>query len=342
MNDYQPLDLSPFRNAGTELYPPNTAPPLGEQQFHGLPFQVGEGPQSFIRLDEAPVVVPVGQTARHILFAHALLESRLMEGEPVGRVVATYTICYADGERLEVPIRERFEVAIVPTGWGQLPFRSVPDQKNGLHPRNEGKWGSAGHRQTEATQAWPKGYYLWDWENPHPDRELAAVELRGAGRTFVVAAITLGHLDEEPLCREAATEVLIYLPQAGDAEKPFALEVEVDRGVATYPYALPRSDGDAFLADPQKGWGEAQNEASAPAYVEIAATPSATVTVKSGGEELGQARWGELQATGVAEGERVRLEVVGAGRNWVHTTVLDDETGKPVPCRVHFRSPRGI
>src|SRR2546422_4274420 len=24
------------------------------------------------------------------------------------------------------------------------------------------------------------------------------------------------------------------------------------------------------------------------------------------------------------------------------STVLDDETGRPVPCRVHFRSPRGI
>jgi hypothetical protein len=38
----------------------------------------------------------------------------------------------------------------------------------------------------------------------------------------------------------------------------------------------------------------------------------------------------------------VRLELLGTGRNWVRTTVIDDETGQPVPCRVHFRSPDGI
>jgi hypothetical protein len=34
--------------------------------------------------------------------------------------------------------------------------------------------------------------------------------------------------------------------------------------------------------------------------------------------------------------------VVDPGRNWVRTTVLDDATGKPLACRIHFRSPDGI
>jgi hypothetical protein len=38
----------------------------------------------------------------------------------------------------------------------------------------------------------------------------------------------------------------------------------------------------------------------------------------------------------------VRFEIIDTGRNWVHITVLDDETGLPVPCRVHFRSARGV
>src|SRR6476646_7080319 len=83
--------------------------------------------------------------------------------------------------------------------------------------------------------------------------------------------------------------------------------------------------------------------ASRPAYVEIAATPSATVTVSQGEEVLGQARWGELEAQGtVAPSPRLRLELIDPGRNWVYTTVIDDETGRPVPCRVHFRSPEGV
>ena len=36
------------------------------------------------------------------------------------------------------------------------------------------------------------------------------------------------------------------------------------------------------------------------------------------------------------------MQVVEDGRNWVHTTVVDDATGQPMPCRVHFRSPHGV
>src|SRR5262249_27113634 len=39
---------------------------------------------------------------------------------------------------------------------------------------------------------------------------------------------------------------------------------------------------------------------------------------------------------------KVRVTRVEEGRNWVETIVVDDETGRPVPCRVHFRSARGV
>src|SRR2546428_14156454 len=34
--------------------------------------------------------------------------------------------------------------------------------------------------------------------------------------------------------------------------------------------------------------------------------------------------------------------MVELGRNWVRTTVIDDATGEPVPCRIHFRSHSGV
>jgi len=346
MPDYESLDLGVFRNAGAEVYPEGTTVPVGEQLFHGLPFSIGEAKRSLVRIEDTPVRVPVGKTALRILFAHALLESQLPEGEPVGRTVATYAFEYVDGERLEVPIRERFEVAVVPTPWGQLPFLAVPDLKDALMPRHEGPWAQAGYRQTEVRQSWPAGYYLWAWENPHPERPLAAVELRGAGRLFVVAGITLGHLDEEPFCRDGAREVVLSITDEAEAASPFALEVEVDRGVATYPHALPitptpQHPSTSTAALPP-GWGDTPNPTGSPAYVEIAALPSATVTVKNEGRALGSARWREVREGGSVEAGKVRLEVVSTGRNWVHTTVLDEATGKPVPCRVHFRTPRGI
>jgi hypothetical protein len=42
------------------------------------------------------------------------------------------------------------------------------------------------------------------------------------------------------------------------------------------------------------------------------------------------------------ETDRVRVQIVEDGRNWIRTTVVDEETGRPVPCRVHFRSTDGV
>jgi len=72
--------------------------------------------------------------------------------------------------------------------------------------------------------------------------------------------------------------------------------------------------------------GEPQNEHSSPAYTEIAAIPSATVTLTSSGETLAAVPWAELQARGAVETPRARLEVADPSRNWVRVNVLDDTT----------------
>ncbi|HEU4745580.1 MAG TPA: hypothetical protein VFS61_10100, partial [Anaerolineales bacterium] len=144
MRDYQPLDLAQFCNVGTEFMKEDAQPVTGNQSWHGLPFAVGGAKPDPARCligfgsdEEAGVTIPVGAAARYIVFAHALLESRVREGESIGRVVANYSFCFSDGQVERVPIRERFEVALVPTWWGGLPFLAVPDNKNGLMPRYE-------------------------------------------------------------------------------------------------------------------------------------------------------------------------------------------------------------
>ena len=127
-----------------------------------------------------------------------------------------------------------------------------------------------------------------------------------------------------------------------NAKKPFDLDVDVNRGDTTHVYPLPEASEQQFLKDHYKGWGEMQNVYSSPAYLEISAIPSATVTVKQGDKEVGKVNWGEVEQNGAAETANVRLELLDRGKNWVHVTVLDDDTGKPVPCRIHFRSPEGV
>jgi hypothetical protein len=346
MNDYQALDLTAWCNAGLEVLGADAQAVLGRQTFHGLPFQIGAaqaGGKCFIDSGgtAAPICIPIQQPAYHIVVAHRLLESRLEQGGALGEPVAEYVFRVA-GVDVRVPIRERFEIGIIPPGWGNLPFRALPDQKNTLKPRYAGRWSASGQRLTESEQGDPCDYYLWAWRNPKADAPVESLTLIPRGPRFIVAAVTLGLLDEPPFVREGARATRIVLSDPADAQKPFDLDVQVDRGVATYAYPLPEASADEFIADTHRGWGEAQNAKSSPAYVEIAAIPSATVTLKQGDAELGRVRWGDVSEHGAANTGRVRVEVVDHGKNWVHVTVLDDESGKPTPCRVHFRSPDGV
>ena len=96
------------------------------------------------------------------------------------------------------------------------------------------------------------------------------------------------------------------------------------------------------MNDPLKGWGERPNRHASPTYVEVSATPSATVNVSQNGKEIGSFTWGELEDKGAVTSGAMQVRLLDRGRNWVRIRVLDDDTGQPVPCRVHFRSPEGV
>jgi hypothetical protein len=299
--------------------------------LRGLPFLIGSQAPSAERcflLPGAPVTVGIGRLARRVIVAHRLLEPGAPAGHAVGQAVAEYVFHLAGGEVVTAPIRERFEIQVVPPVWGREPFLAVTDTSDYSLPRFEGRWSDAGGRLTEQAKGWSAGYYLWCWENPYPQRAVERVEFIPRGARFIVAGLTTSDADEHPFVRAPARPVRL-VPEDG---RGGVLDVGVDRGVATYPQPLPGEDDRA-------GWGATRGTS---AYTSIAALPSATVTVRRGGEELGRVRWGDIERDGRADAGRVSLELAERGRNWVHVSVLDDATGRPVPCRVHFRSPAGI
>lgn len=240
MLDYEPIGLSAYCNAGTPFHTGADRPPLGHQTFHGLPFLIGSDQDCeacFIGFGQngacEPVAVAIGTSAHTIIVAHALLKSRIDEGEPVGHHVADYVVRFVDGSAVRLPIRERFEINIVPTGWGHWPFLARPDQIDTLAPRDEGPWDKMGRRQVEALQGTAHAYYLWAWRNPDPDRAIDQFVIEPRDRQFLVAAVTLGHLDEPPFIRTArrAVRVSLAAPENGDCSS--GLTVTVDRGVTT-------------------------------------------------------------------------------------------------------------
>jgi hypothetical protein len=348
---YEPLDLAAYAHAGPDVLGPRPSIAGGSRMFHGIPFRVacppGTEAPAFVLIEPgAPrIVIPVGGQAARVIIAHLRLPGLPSADEPqLGDTVADYTFEIDGRLPVAIPIREGFELSGPPGTWDwQGPFLAIAAGTSEPLDRRHGGWEDAGLRQTEIPHRHrDTELFLWTWKNPHPQERLAAIGFESRGSRVLVAAITLSHLDEEPFVRAAALPVRVTLLGPDRPAGPDDLSVAVDRGVATYVYPLPRRHMEAFLSDPLKGWGEAPDLESPHAYLGIAASPSATVTVGLGDRALARIPWREVAATGSTERDGVRVELVEPGRNWVHVRVLDEDTGRPVPCRVHFSSPEGV
>lgn len=341
MFDYTPLDITRWSNGDA-----NTVKgPFGSQVIRGLPFIIS--PIRFGKMHQQRVEISVQSLARWIIIAHGLNESYLLDGELVGCIVAHYGFHFHNSSSVTIPVRERFEIGFVPPRYdlryfGHQPFLAVPDRFDSLMPREAGRWEATGLRQMETGSAWPERFFLWAWENPYPDLSITCLSIEPQERDFLIGGVTVSSLAENPFGREPRRSVKIALTHPEQADQPFNLSVEVDRGTATYPYPLPREDEESFLKNAFRGWGQEYSGSNSPAYVEIAASPSATLRLKSGEDEIAQVRWGDVLASGTAQTPAAHLEIIDRGKNWVHVTVLDDETEQPLPCRIHFRSPEGI
>lgn len=314
--DYEAINISAWCNTGAD-YLSEEDPAIGRQTFRGLPFVVGTagGAQEencYISLAEgdAPVTVPIRKTARHIIFAHRQMDTNQTANGPVGITVAHYAVRTEGHSPITVPIRERYEISVVGDRRGisrfgvGFPYLAVPDYGDTLMPRYEGRFDLAGRRQTEAVHAQPDWYWLWAWRNPNPDRVIESIEFAPHGPRFIVAGITLGHLDEHPFSREARRPVRVSLKDPLRAERPFDLDVFIDRGERTYVYPLPEQSSDEFLSDSYKGFGQEQNEKSSPAYVEISGIHSATVDILQDGQKIDSVNWGGVRSQGSAETSR--------------------------------------
>src|SRR5260221_4860493 len=241
MDEYTPLDLVAFHNAGVALLREQGTAPIGPQQFRGLPFLVGTNPEHcFVAFGEglqyAPLSIPIEESAWSVIVAHRLLASGISAGGPVGDPIADYVFTYQSGDEVRVTIRDRFEITEIPTAWGQLPFRAVPDQSDSLPARDAGRFDQAGERQTEVNQAAARRYYLWAWQNPRPEQPLASLTVIPAVPRFLIAGVTVGHAGEYPFVRSGPQPLKLTITEPEPAARAFDLPAPVDRRVTTLPY----------------------------------------------------------------------------------------------------------
>jgi hypothetical protein len=139
MAGYEPVDLSAACNAGVDVLGDEPGDGrLGRVDLRGLPFLIGSEPPSAGRcflLPGAPASVGIGRLARRVIVAHRLLEPGAPAGRAVGRTVAEYVFHLAGAGVIAAPVRERFEIQVVPAAWGRLPFLAVTDTCDHNLPR---------------------------------------------------------------------------------------------------------------------------------------------------------------------------------------------------------------
>ena len=366
MADFTPVDLSAHYNTGGENGPSEErewlwpAPadraddtPLkgmlkGARSFWGIPFALAPEESAHVAIQvadgakgvPASVAVAVGATARRLLFAHACAPVKGAQAtvEGTGERIGTYRVVYADGSHLEQPLRRRFEIHDINVPWGHHPFlcrncrefRSVPlsDRSMSYGMVQVGTYTPDGHDL--------QGWWLYDWQNPHPEKAIQTVELVATGSTpLALAGITLCAEDGDPFLWEARREIAV---EVDGGEAP---QVEMERGVVVHQDDLFAPDDD-FLSSPQRGWGRGGQQVKKGGYVEIHGAREGQLKIKAGDEGEEIVRWGDVLEQKEIEQGRVRIEMVSPeGKQWLHVRVEDEDTGEAVGSRVHFRTQSG-
>jgi hypothetical protein len=329
--------------------------PAGQQTFWGIPFTLGsegEGSSRWLDLDREPHTVEVSAQAQYVVVAH-FCNTSLVTGTPPpgvilirpilrpGEHLADYVLAYADGSEHRQPIRRRFEVNEVVSGYGQPAFaarshqQDVPRDFRGPYPAGAWGWWQTG---VGSSSNEPASYWLYAMENPYPDKMIRAIRLEPTGADrLAVAGITLYEGQEHPLRRHRLESLRVTLPAEMALD---GVEAVVDLGTIARKYAVPGFIPEEWLSAPVAGWGEqpAPLEPARQIILDVTASADATLQVAGGAVPMAQV----FQA-GAAQSDdgQVRVEFLTPRKTWVHVTVEDASTGRPTPVRAHFRAPDG-
>jgi hypothetical protein len=230
------VTLSELANLGIskEMAKASEHAPSGACVAWGIPFEV----EDVVAITEEVVAVEFSPTvAQWLVFMHTSdlrpLESgpsgftSPMRGEgQLGEHAADYVILYADGTEERTPVRRRHQLGAFKRRWGENPFEAVahpkPHPKRASHEQLIAGWGRSQTRvaQLDGGHGEPWIYWLWAWENPHPDKAVVGVRFEPVSGLVIVAGISAGNsfflpfgkLKTTPLRWQTRRKALLTLP----------------------------------------------------------------------------------------------------------------------------------
>jgi len=363
MPTFTTIDLSRLYNATLENKPPRGKKrkpwsasaeeelgrlPRGRSRFWGIRFKLGpKSPRAKAMMllpakDKTEIRVPVNRNARYLCFVHGCDAPNDPAMTYLGNTLAEYAIEYADGQEHIQPIRARFEINALRVPWGGDAFAAVrPSMPRRLKDPKRQDWGWA---QCGVEYDGPGAPWVYAMENPRPDEKIAAVILRPTGRlTMAVLGLTLYDGEHHPLRHVPRRAYRLVLPTA-EKVPPDQLEVTLDMGDVIQCYALPGINEKKWLEAVDAGLGAkpAEPKPANQFFVEAEGALDGTFTVKAG-KKRREVPFGHAYESGSARSDdkKVRVELIYPHKTWLHVTVRDSATGRPVATRAHFRGRHG-
>jgi len=373
MSKFSPVSLSSSLNASrndSQHWGAKTAAslsklPVGSQSFWGVPFDMATSGSDLVVLSDASSVdVSIGASASHVVFAHFCDEnaSTTVAGQasdylsPVvtapGEHIADYVVVYDDGSEHRQTIRRRFEINQAQTRM-QSGFSSRQHQapssipKRGPYPNNAwGRWQTgvmvgdlpvdgrtSAKNDREGRANPPASWTIYALELPDSSKTIASLRIESTGAAaFAIGAITVFTGQDHPLRHQPLETVQIDV----NGKSADDIDVNVDLGIIARLQDIQRFDGEAWLANPVKGWGESEDDPQTVASIDVTASADATLSID--GQDLDVR---SLLDTGEATNGKISAKVLTSERTWVHGKIIDSSTGKPTAARIHFRSPDG-
>ena len=366
-NNFQPLDLNAYYNCGTEnvetangnLWPSAPGPPAlsgldrlpgGNCRFWGVPFALADREErarqpAFIVVSgrsgmngAGSLTIEVGRKARRVLFAHVCTPVSGADAslEGAGEIMGRYRIAYDSGTDVEQELRRRFEIHDLFVPWGHHPFLCRNCREFlpvGLDDRTLPYGPAQVGVRSESSDL--SGWWLYDWVNPNPEKTITKIQVTACGGAAVaLGGITLCQEERDPFAWHPRSEVAV------STEGVEEVAVDMDRGVIARQDRLYVPGAD-FLETDEAGWGSGGQAFQEGRYLEVHGSREGRLNVRCG-ESSEAFRWGDVleKKTVTSGGTRVSM-VAPSGRQWVRVSVNDAAIGRPIGCRIHFRSAHG-
>ena len=321
--------------------------PRGRSVSWGIAFEIAN-----------PVVVVEGEAprsvnfkpvrARWLVFLHTA-DLRRLDQNPSGffpaspgygrlnELAAHYVILYQDGSEASAEIRRRHQLGTYTRNWGENCFQAVEQHKpfpvRASHEQLRDGWGWT---QTRVA-GWEYGpwiNWLWAWENPEPEKEIAGIRFEPVCGTVVISAVSAGDVSEQPLRWRRRQKAVFFLPQAESFKPDLDSEGHLEQ--------LQLDMGQIISAQkrmvyPNTTWLDTYNNqvpriSDTEILVEYSAHPDACF-------HLGDGKM--VSVSEVLEANNPLLQPAAPAMQRVLLRVINKITGKPTAVKLHLHGEWG-